>query len=384
MKSLGRLLPALLLIAAAVSCDTVTGDDYLSVELKESTSGKDAGSVGVVVRASGAWSLELDFGSEEPWAELTHSVGTGYKSNIKLNFDENKGSSSRSLYVIVSTENDAKECVFTQTADAAAGDVSELVDRTDCGWLELPETKSGDGLRWGWHTMTTSSKKVRNYSFYWSKADHLSWWVAYPLNKGLIGSGSRTNAWENYDPLVPVSEQAGTPNGGFGSGYDRGHQIPSADRYWYDGNVQTFYPTNMTPQRSRFNQYIWAELEGTVRDWANKLNSATDTLYVVTGCVVEGSTSSRQAGRSGPEVTVPTAYYKALLRYTRSNGYAACGIWLDHNTNAALTTYSDMMSISELEKKTGIDFFVNLPAKVGADKAAEIESKSPTSTLWPL
>lgn len=384
MKLLGRLLPALLLIVAAVSCETVTSDDYLSLELKEYTAGKDAGSVGVVVRASGAWDLKLDFGSEEPWAKLTHSSGTGYKSNIKLNFDENMGSAARSLYVIVSTENDAKECIFTQTADGAASEVSELVDRTDCGWLELPETKYGDGLRWGWHSMTTNSRKERNWSFYWSSDDHLSFWVAYPLNKGLIGSGSRTNAWENYDPLVPVSEQACTPNGGFGSGYDRGHQLPSADRLWYDGNVQTFYPTNMTPQRSRFNQYLWAELESTVRTWAGKLNSATDTLYVVTGCVVDGSTTSRQAGRNGPYVTVPTAYYKALLRYTRSSGYAACGIWLDHDTNASSTTYSDMMSISELEKKTGINFFVNLPAKVGAEKAAEIESKAPTSSLWPL
>ena len=233
--------------------------------------------------------------------------------------------------------------------------------------------------------MTTGSKRVRNYSFYWSSTEHLALWVAYPLNKGLIGGGDRTNKWDIFDPLIPRSEQANTWNGGFGNGYDRGHQLPSADRLYLDGNVQTFYPTNMTPQRSQFNQKIWAKLEGTVRSWANSLNSATDTLYVVTGCVVNGSTSSRQAGRSGPYVTVPTAYYKALLRYSRSSGYSGCAIWLDHETDPYRTVEErDMMSIAALEEKLGIDLFVNLPAKVGDAKAAEIEAKAPTVNTWPL
>lgn len=385
-KSPLRLLSVLALAVLAVSCDLLggkKGDSELSVTLKEETAGKEAGSVGVVVRASGAWSLELDFGGDEAWAELSHSVGAGYKSNIKLSYGENRTGASRSVYVIISTENDAKEVRFTQTADGAGPD-GGTADATKCGWLELPETKSGDGQRWAWHSMTTGSKRVRNYSFYWSGTEHLALWVAYPLNKGLIGGGSRTNQWDIFDPLIPKSEQANTWNGGFGSGYDRGHQLPSADRLYLDGNIQTFYPTNMTPQRTQFNQNIWARLEGTVRSWANSLNSATDTLYVVTGCVVKGSTSSRQAGRSGPYVTVPTAYYKALLRYSQSSGYSGCALWLDHSTGAGQATASDMMSIDALEERLGIDLFVNLPAKVGATKAAEIEAKAPTTAAWPL
>lgn len=385
-KSPLRLLSVLALAVLAVSCDLLggkKGDSELSVTLKEETAGKEAGSVGVVVRASGAWSLELDFGGDEAWAELSHSVGAGYKSNIKLSYGENRTGASRSVYVIISTENDAKEVRFTQTADGAGPD-GGTADATKCGWLELPETKSGDGQRWAWHSMTTGSKRVRNYSFYWSGTEHLALWVAYPLNKGLIGGGSRTNQWDIFDPLIPKSEQANTWNGGFGSGYDRGHQLPSADRLYLDGNIQTFYPTNMTPQRTQFNQNIWARLEGTVRSWANSLNSATDTLYVVTGCVVNGSTSSLQAGSSGPYVTVPTAYYKALLRYSRSSGYSGCAIWLDHETDRSTVDKRDMMSIAALEERLGIDLFVNLPAKVGDAKAAEIEAKAPTVNTWPL
>ena len=41
------------------------------------------------------------------------------------------------------------------------------------------------------------------------------------------------------------------------------------------------------------------------------------------------------------------------------------------------------MSIDKLEEITGLDFFVNLPAKIGADKAAKIEAADPTTAeMW--
>ena len=38
-----------------------------------------------------------------------------------------------------------------------------------------------------------------------------------------------------------------------------------------------------------------------------------------------------------------------------------------------------MMSIEELEKKTGIEFFVNLAEVVGAENARKIKSQEPSS-----
>ena len=382
MKSFLRLFPCVLLLLAALSCDKKAYSN-LSVTLSSASAGMEEGSVKVVVRGSGAWMLDLDYAGEQSgWAKLSHTTGNGYKSNIKLTFEENTSGEPRSVYVVLTTDYDAVECLFTQTTDEAepVGGTSDKADRT---WMELPETKEGDGLTWCWHSMVINEKRVRNYSFYWSSSDHLSLWVAYPLNKNLISSGDRTNIWSNFDPFIPQSEQVCTPYGIF-NGYQRGHQIPSADRYSYLGNLQTFYPTNMTPQLGRFNGGIWAGLEGKVRDWAKPLNSLTDTLYVVTGCILEGSTRKVQAGGTGPAATVPTAYYKALLRYSKFAGYSACGIWLDHFTSASATTRSDLMSISALEKKVGVNFFVNLPAKVGASKAAEIEAKEPSVELWPL
>ena len=382
-----RLLAVVAFAVLTVACDMLGGKKYdsdLSVTLNPESAGKEAGEVSVVVRADGAWSLELDFGGDEAWAELSHSVGTGYKSNIKLRYDENKTGASRSVYVIVSTENDAAEVRFTQTADGAGPDGGKA-DATSCGWLELPETKSGDGLLWGWHNMTLNGKTMRNYSFYFSAAHYLSYWVAYPLNSSLMGGSGMRDKNFYFDPLLPNSMQADLTTYSYRGNYDRGHQLPARDRSAsVASNTQTFYATNMTPQRSAFNRNIWQKLESRVQSWASSINPSTDTLYVVTGCTVEGSTQTTTDG-AGKKMTIPTAYYKAILRYTRSSGYSACAIWLDHGTDPSRTVDErDMMSIAALEEKLGIDLFVNLPAKVGDAKAAEIEAKAPTVNTWPL
>ena len=384
-KSISRIFAFVAFAVLIVSCDPigVKKNSELSLTLNPESAGKEAGEVSVVVRADGAWSLELDFGGDEAWAELSHSVGTGYKSNIKLSYDANKTGASRSVYVIVSTENDAAEVRFIQTADGVGPD-GGTADATSCGWLELPETKSGDGLLWGWHSMTLNGKTMRNYSFYFSAAHYLSYWVAYPLNSSLMGGSGIRDKNFYFDPLLPNSMQADLTFSYRGN-YDRGHQLPARDRSAsVASNTQTFYATNMTPQRSQFNQKIWQRLEARVQSWASSINPSTDTLYVVTGCTVKGSTQST-TDCAGKKMTIPTAYYKAILRYTRSSGYAGCAIWLDHDTDPYRTVEErDMMSIAALEEKLGIDLFVNLPAKVGDAKAAEIEAKTPTVNTWPL
>lgn len=68
--------------------------------------------------------------------------------------------------------------------------------------------------------------------------------------------------------------------GTFATTYNRGHQLPNADRKVSSlANKQVYYYSNMTPQIASFNSPIWAALEGNVRTkWI-----CSDTLYVVTG-----------------------------------------------------------------------------------------------------
>ena len=247
--------------------------------------------------------------------------------------------------------------------------------------MELPAMPKDSKYGHFTHSMTIGSVKIRDYSFAWDYDALVAPWVAYHLNSWSIGSGKRTNAW-GLDPLLPKTCQPVLYNG-FGGGYDRGHQLPSADRLNYAANVTTFYGTNMTPQRSELNQHSWANLESKVRSWANR----ADTCYVVTGCITKGSTKTAR-DNEGKSVTVPTHYYKAVLRYSRNStighsGYSACAILLEHKgygDNNNFKPYA--MSISDLEKVTGITYFANLPAKIGEDAAAQVKSEDPKTINW--
>ena len=299
----------LVLMAAAlmlVACDLLQNNGggssaSVSVTLKNATGDSAKGSVFVVANCISQWELELDFGENDPWATLSHTSGTGYKSNILLSYEENNTGENRSLSIILTSGNKMSETVFTQNSTQQEKH-DYGADVTDCGWLELPETKADDGLEWFCHHFNYNGKTKRNYSFYYSYDDYVSLWVAYPLNASLIGSGSRSDAWA-YDPLIPNNLQINVLYPGI-SGYQRGHQLPSADRYSGDSNPQTFYSTNMTPQIDKFNQNIWAGVEDNVRSWAR--DGKADTLYVVTGCTVKGSTK-KATDRSGHSDPTPTS-----------------------------------------------------------------------------
>ena len=252
------------------------------------------------------------------------------------------------------------------------------VASTKAAWMELPATKADDGQDLLIHSFPDGK---RSYAAYYDYDHFVSTWVAYPLCSGNIGSGDRTEKF-TLDPILPRDKQQYLPKGyrtGNGSSnerFDRGHQIASADRLDYRVNLETFFGTNMTPQDHTLNTDLWGTLEQRVRGWAKK--SDTDTLYVVTGCVVEGSTKY-VLDSDNKHITVPVGYYKALLRLAKDKSYSAVGFWFDNKSNSAPSVQKSMsMSIDDLEKKVGVDFFVNLPA----DVQASVEAQNPADVDW--
>jgi DNA/RNA endonuclease G (NUC1) len=256
------------------------------------------------------------------------------------------------------------------------------VDPKKVGWMELPAM---DNTAYGYysHSFTMSSKAYRNYTFAWSQKDHAAAWVAYPLCKTYTNKAvQRTDAWA-YDPLLG-SELSAAPFSGYAGDYARGHQLPSADRLCCrEANEQTFYGTNIVPQLNEHNEGIWAGLEDHVRWVAND----SDTTYVVTGCILNGATEF-STDSDGKKVTIPTAFFKALLRYEANasgNVWTGAAFYTDHKQYSNHDFKAISMSIDELEQKTGYDFFVNLVDKIGADAAAAVEAQDPTKySVWGL
>jgi endonuclease G len=254
--------------------------------------------------------------------------------------------------------------------------------KTGTRWMELP-SMNDSSVDYYTHSFVYKRKTYRNYSFAWSQDDLVSLWVAYPLCPMYTDKGvDRTEAW-SYDPLLG-EESSPAPFKGYAGDYARGHQIPSADRMCCKkANEQTFYGTNIVPQLNEHNDGIWNRLESYVRNVAEK----SDTIYVVTGCVVDGS-KKKTEDSDGKTITVPLAYFKALLRYDKDSEmsqWAGAAFYTEHkNYGKDPDSFKSVaMSIDELEKRTGMDFFVNLPAEIGDANAAYIEAQNPAdSGLW--
>ena len=358
-------------------------DNDATISIRQSLLEAEAGSTFVAVSAKGEWSISMEYASGNGWASVDPASGTASKADIRFRYEANAGEDSREVTLVLKPKNGYESRVTVEQKGVApsTGRYGSDVARPD--WLELPATTAGDGREFFAHDMkggryeNESRSGTRNWSFYWDYDEHLAIWVAYPHNRNLIGSGSRSNAW-GLDPLLPGSLQPQVATGSYGGGWTRGHQIPSADRLTYAANVSTFYGTNMTPQNYDFNGGIWADLENKVRGYAQ----SSDTLFVVTGCLV-GDSKDYSGDSYGFKVRIPTHYFKALLRYSPSStygqkGFMAAGFLLPHDPAIAKENYTKyILSIDDLEKKTGIDFFPNLVGKVGKDTADAIEAEKP-------
>ena len=383
---------------ALSSCGSGGKEDVLppTVEVKTTMIEVEGRSQYIYVKASSSWKITLtsvDGGAPVDWIIAAPSSGSG-STDVTLNVAANESEQERSA--VITVENSAGKASKTISQKGKKPEIKPDPDPTpepkpnETGWLELPSVPAGTDFFA--HSMTIGSVKTRNYSFIWDYDNLVAPWVAYPLCKwNMAKNVKRTNAWA-LDPLLPESKQPVLYRGfskGNNGWYARGHQIPSADRLTsYESNAMTFYGTNMTPQiQEGFNGDIWETLEGMVRSWANK----SDTLYVVTGCVIDykdGETVKYAVDNYGKKVTVPTAYYKVVLRYMKNStvgysGYSACAVWLDHKVYSTKTIDSSYsMSVDDLEKRLNIDFFVNLPAKVGEETTARIEAEEPKDVAW--
>lgn len=175
-------------------------------------------------------------------------------------------------------------------------------------------------------------------------------WVAYLLTSEKAKRGvERSNS---FKPDPKVSTQTANDEDYAGSGYDRGHLAPAADMSWSTTAMkESFYYSNMSPQVPGFNRGIWKKLEEQVRIWAETY----DTLFVVTGPILESGLPTIGSNK----VSVPKAYYKALLRYNSKYTLALGFILPNSNSSEPLQNFA--VSIDSLEKITNIDFFHLLP-----------------------
>ena len=243
--------------------------------------------------------------------------------------------------------------------------------------LEMPRLDKQTGDIYS-HYVTYNGTQVLNYTVDWHKEKKHSRWVAFVFTNTTAGTSWNRNNWRGTewngivwkgdpfqaDPDIPAGERTELEDYQK-SGYNRGHLCASADRLFsMDANGQTFYLSNMSPQMGKFNQDDWVDLEGQVQNWGRN-SSFRDTLFVVKGGTILDN-QIKEYTRSG--MAVPKYYFMALLckKYEGGqNTYKTIGFWVEHKSyggNPDLRSWA--VSIDELEEKTGIDFFCNLPDRI--------------------
>ncbi|NAS31431.1 DNA/RNA non-specific endonuclease [Flavobacteriaceae bacterium R38] len=200
-------------------------------------------------------------------------------------------------------------------------------------------------------TSTTNQVVHHNYySLSYNEVYEQAEWVAYELKKSDISSINRKRPYFEVDPLVKT--KSAHWRNYKNSGYDRGHFCPAGDRkFSIEAYNQTFYTSNISPQKHSFNSGVWNRLEQMVRRWAKRY----DGVFVVTGGVLNSNLKTI----GGEEVAVPDYFYKVILD-NRKGDYKLIAFLVPHKeTKEDLRNF--VVPVDELEKLTGIDFFPELP-----------------------
>ncbi|CAN5699233.1 hypothetical protein BH24ACI3_BH24ACI3_03100 [soil metagenome] len=160
-----------------------------------------------------------------------------------------------------------------------------------------------------------------------------------------------------------------------GSGFERGHLVPSADRFANARlNEETFLMTNMVPQKGALNQYPWQKLESYARGQARRVGD----VYQIAGCYGEQE-------RLKDKVAAPTNCWKVIAVVPRGKLVSDLDrrmriIAVDMpNSNGIENERWERYktTIREIERRTGLDLLNNLPqdAQDRLETRMEIQNK---------
>jgi endonuclease G len=205
-------------------------------------------------------------------------------------------------------------------------------------------------------------------------------WVSWHLDLSDRGTQDRQDDFR-ADPTLPEGWYHATEISYQGSGFDRGHNCPSADRTSsQDNNSATFLMTNMMPQAPQNNQQTWAGLENYTRTFLASGNEA----YIICGSYGVGGTGSNggvtttlDSGR----VTVPNRCWKVIVILpvgdndaTRVNANTRIIAIDTPNLNSISPDWGQYRtSVDAIEAATGLDLLSNLPVEVQSSVEAKID-----------
>lgn len=211
-------------------------------------------------------------------------------------------------------------------------------------------------------------------------------WVSWHLTDEWIGTLTRVDTFRP-DPGVPDTWYRVQAFDFSGSGFDRGHMTPNADRDKETSipiNQATFLMSNMLAQSPDNNQGPWADLEGYLRTLL-----PANEIYIVSGGFGTGGTGSAGAATTiaNGHVTVPNSTWKVALVLPKASGDDISRVDCSTRTIAVIMPniqgirnnpwQNYLTSVDAVEALTGYDFYQNLPDQYERCVEAGINGNNP-------
>ncbi len=203
----------------------------------------------------------------------------------------------------------------------------------------------------------------KQYVLSYSGDRNLLNWASWEVDASWLGQVDRQDDFR-ADAALPAGTYQVRADDYAGSGYDRGHMVPSADRNrTVEDNSATFLMTNVIPQTPENNRGPWREFENYIRDLVYQYDHS---LHLFAGAYGERGTIGSQS------VTVPSRLWKVVVIYELT-GDGRLGLTGDTrviavdmpNRGSLSEDWRDYQtSIDRIEIATGYDFLADLPEEL--------------------
>ncbi len=203
-------------------------------------------------------------------------------------------------------------------------------------------------------------------------------WIQWKTSKESLGNSIPRPDFEP-DTDLPKSFRRITTRDYIGTGYQRGHLVPSADRFGDRSlNAETFLMTNIVPQLGALNEYPWEKLESYVR---SQVRRGRFDAYQIAGVYGEKEILKRK-------VTVPTNCWKIIAFVRRGDPPET----INEQTRMIVVDMPNTEGIDDkpwetfrttirsIEERTGLDLFAWLPREEQDRIEMQIEISSKMSS----
>ena len=147
-------------------------------------------------------------------------------------------------------------------------------------------------------------------------------------------------------------------------------QVDTMLTYGTEAQKKTFLTSNVAPQRPSLNRGPWREIEHRIADlWTAKYGE----IWVVVGCVPGDEEDRLPSG-----VDAPKAFWQVIAAQT-ADGVRALAVYMPKNIPYSAFPVHNIVTIDELERLTGLDFFPDMPKFLQNPLEADLPTR-----LWPV